>query len=80
MEIVATFGPAMSKVMRFRKTHVVLFSDRIKGTASTLACIVLDRSLQAIECGAGLYTLAFSETVEFSVVYTGTIDLLFSLF
>ena len=45
----ATFGPAMSKVTRFRKTSVVLFSDRIKGTASTLACIVLDRSLEAIE-------------------------------
>lgn len=44
----ATFGPAMSKVMCFRKTTVVLFSDRIKGTASTLACIVLDRSLEAI--------------------------------
>lgn len=45
----ATFGPVMSKVMRFRKTSVVLFSDRIKGTASTLAWIVLDHSLEAIE-------------------------------
>ena len=45
----ATFGLAMSKVTRFRKTSVVLFSNRIKGTASTLACIVLDRSLEAIE-------------------------------
>lgn len=45
----ATFGPAMSKVMRFRKTSVVLFSDRIKGTASTLAYIVLDLSVEAIE-------------------------------
>lgn len=82
IEIVATFGAAMSKVMRFRKTSVVLFSDRVKGTASALACIVLDRSLEAIlairfrfeatleriifyypplmNCGAGLYTLAFS--------------------
>lgn len=33
-----------------------------------------------MNCGAGLYTLAFSETVGFSVVYTWTTDLLFSLF